>query len=157
MTTPIRKAGSPRNSSRQGIAAVECAITAPLLALLVLGAVDVGQYANVYQKVSDASREGARIAAKYETLNKSQVETAVTNYLADVFPNVPPSMLASAASVGVTDAAGNPISGGDMTSVASGSQVRVSVTLQFDLIRWISHLPFLNGSDVTLATVMRRE
>jgi Flp pilus assembly protein TadG len=157
MITSIRIAAALHNSSRRGIAAVECAIVVPLLALLVLGAIDVGQYANVYQKVSDASREGARVAVQYETLTKSQVETAVLSYLEGVFPNVPLSVLASATSIAVTDSGGNPISGGDMTSVASGAPVSVSVTVRFDLIRWISHLQFLNGSDVTLTTAMRRE
>ena len=46
--------------SRRGIATVECAIIAPFLIFLILAAVDMGQYANVYQKICDASREGAR-------------------------------------------------------------------------------------------------
>lgn len=125
--------------------------------LLVLGAVDVGQYANVCQKVSDASREGARVAARYETLTQSQVVTAVMNYLQDAFPNVPPSTIAAAAQVTLTNAGGSPISSGDMTSVATGSQLSVTVTLQFDLIRWISHVQFLSGSDVAVTTKMRRE
>jgi Flp pilus assembly protein TadG len=157
ITIFIRKRGSAKSPLRQGVAAVECAIVAPLLTLLVLGAIDVGQYANVYQKVSDASREGARRAARIETLSTSQVETAVVNYLQQVFPKVPPSKLASAAMVTVNDAAGNPISGGDLTTVTSGSPVGVTVTIRFDVIRWISHLQFLNGRDVTISTTMRRE
>jgi len=157
MTTPSRKLGSRGSSSRKGVAVVECAIVAPLLMLLVLGAVDVGQYANVYQKVSDASREGARVAARYDTATQSQVDTAVMNYLQDAFPNVPPSVLASAANVTVTNADGSPVSSGDMTSVATGSQLGVTVTLRFDLIRWISHVQFLSGSDVAVTTKMRRE
>jgi hypothetical protein len=74
-----------------------------------------------------------------------------------VLPNVSSSKLASAASVSVTNQTGNPISGGDLTSVPSGSQVNVTVTLQFDLMRWISHLQFLNGKNVTVTTMMRRE
>ncbi len=130
---------------------------APLLTLLVLGAIDIGQYANVYQKVSDASREGARAAVRIQTLTTSQAETATRNYLQQVFPKVPSSVLASAVNVTVTNEAGGAIAGGDLTSVSSGSQVCVSVTLHFDLIRWISHLQFLNGRDVTISTMMRRE
>jgi Flp pilus assembly protein TadG len=157
MTMPSRKPDSPKSSSRQGAAAVECAIVAPLLTLLVLGAIDIGQYANVYQKVSDASREGARAAAHIETLTTSQVTTTVMSYLQQVFPHVPPAKLASAANVAVKNAAGNPISSGDLTSIPSGSQVCVTVTLQFDPLRWIRHLQVLSGKDVTVTTMMRRE
>jgi Flp pilus assembly protein TadG len=63
MTMTNRKPRALKSLLRNGIAAVECAIVAPLLVLLLLGAIDLGQYVNVYQKVSDASRAGARIAA----------------------------------------------------------------------------------------------
>lgn len=143
--------------ARKGLAAVECAAVAPLLVLLILGAVDVGQYANVYQKISDASREGARVSARFDTSNTSDVETAVMAYLQDVFPKESSTALAEMAEVTVTDSAGNPISGGDLTSIASGSQVAVNVTLPYDDVRWISHLKILSGSEVTATSMMRRE
>ena len=157
MVKPIRKQRLRESGSRQGIAAVECAIVAPLLMLLVLGAVDVGQYANVYQKVSDASREGARVAVRYETATQSQVTMAVMNYLQDAFPNESSSTLAGATQVAVTNADGSPISGGNLSSVDTGSQICVTVTLHFDFIRWISHVQFLGGKDVIMTTKMRRE
>ena len=52
---------------RTGAAVVECATVAPLLTLLLLGAIDMGQFANTYQKISHASREGARVAAQHDT------------------------------------------------------------------------------------------
>ena len=55
--------GLRKSPSRSGVAAVECALAAPVLMLLVLGAIDIGQYANVHQKVSDASREGVRVGS----------------------------------------------------------------------------------------------
>lgn len=157
MSTPSQKPVVWESRTRKGVAAVECAIVVPFLVVLVLGAVDVGQYANVYQKISDASREGARVAARYDTATQSQVEAAVLAYLQQAFPNVPSSTLASAANVTVSDAYGSSIPSGDMTSVASGSQLNVTVTLHFDLIRWISHVQFLSGKDVTVTTKMRRE
>ena len=59
MQATRNKTRTPQRRDRGGSAAVECAIVAPLLTLLVLGTIDVGQYANVYQKVSDASARGA--------------------------------------------------------------------------------------------------
>ena len=64
---------------RKGVATVELALTVPILLILLLGAIDTGQYANVYQTVSNASREGARVAARGGTFNVSAVEASVVN------------------------------------------------------------------------------
>jgi Flp pilus assembly protein TadG len=151
---PIRIA---KTSSRHGAAAVECAIIAPLLTLLVLGAIDVGQFVNVYQKVSDASREAARIAARNGTATTSQVEAAVIDYLEKVSPGVSPATLDSATDVVVTGSAGNAPAGGSLKSIPAGSEVRVRVTLQYDPVRWIGGISGLDGSQISAMTVMRRE
>ncbi len=138
---------------RSGIAAVECAIVAPVLTLLVLGAVDLGQYANLYQMISDASREGARVAVKYDTKTTSEVLAAVQSYLQDASPRTSASTLAS---VTVTDEFGNPIAN-KLTNVATGSQLNVRVALQYDPVRWISGFKGLAGQQLTATTMMRRE
>ena len=157
MKTPNRRRRSTRTSPRNGAAAVECAIVAPLLTLLLLGAIDLGQFANVHQKVSNASREGARVAARYDTLTTSEVQAAVLDYLEKTSPGVSPSTLAATTVVTVSNSAGTPISAGNLASVATGSQVRVQVTLQFDPVRWISGLDGLDGRQITATAMMRRE
>lgn len=142
---------------RDGVAAVECALIAPVLTLLVLGGIDVGQYANAYQKVSDASREGARVAARYTTKTTSDVQAAVMNYLEEVSRGVPPATLAAATTVTITDANGNAIPSGDLTKMPTGSAIRVGVTLQFDPVRWVSGISELSGSLIVTTTTMRRE
>ena len=141
MTTTSRRTRLQGRFPRNGIAAVECAVVAPLLTLLVLGAIDVGQYANVCQKISDASREGARVAARHEK----------------AAPGTSPSTFASAAQVVVTDAFGKAIPGGDLTQIATGSQVNVRVTLEYDPVRWHSGFKGLNGRQIATTTMMRRE
>jgi Flp pilus assembly protein TadG len=143
-------------ASRRGAAAVECAIIAPLLTLLLLGAIDVGQFANMYQKVSDASRHGARVAAKYGTTTTGQVEAAVMDYLEQACPNVGAGTLDSATTVTVTNAAGTSMSG-SLATVAQGSQIRVQVTMQFEPVRLISGFEGLDGSQITTTTMMRRQ
>lgn len=146
-----------RSRSRNGAAAVECAILAPLLALLVLGGIDVGQYANVYQKVSDASREGARVAARYDTSTTADVEAAVMGYLEEASPGVSSTILADASDVTVTDSAGNAIPEGNLTSIPTGSQVSVQVTLTFEPVRWLHGFKGLDGKQASATTMMRRE
>ena len=130
---------------------------APLLTLLVLGAIDVGQYANVYQKISDASREGARLAARHDTTTSSQVQSAVIDYLEKVATGTSPSTFASAAQVAVTDEFGKAIAGGDLTKITTGSQVNVQVILQYSPVRWISSFKGLDGRQIAATTKMRRE
>jgi Flp pilus assembly protein TadG len=157
MNVPYMRRRSLPKSKRSGAAAVECAILMPLLALLVLGAIDVGQFANVYQKISDASREGARVAVRYETQTTSQVESAVINYLSNVSGGDSDSPLVAAAKVQVTDSVGNPVPGSDLTMIPSGSQVRVRVSLVYDPVRWIKGIPGLNGRQIAATTIMRHE
>jgi Flp pilus assembly protein TadG len=157
MKTPYQTTPTRRTSPRNGVAAVECALVAPLLVLLVLGAIDVGQCANVYQKVSDASRKGARVGARFGSETTSEVEAAVMEYLEESSPGVSSSTLAAATVVTVTDAAGGPIPGGDLTKVPVGSQIRVHVSIQLDPVRWIGVIGSLDGSNVAATAMMRRE
>jgi Flp pilus assembly protein TadG len=144
-------------SASRGVAAVETAVVLPLVVLLILGAVDIGQFANCHQKVSEASREGGRYAAQCETTNVADVETVVFTCLGDMFPSVPETTLRSGTTVAVCRADGSAITGSDLESVSSGSLVEVNVTLQFSTVRWISGLTFLGGRSVQTATAMRRE
>jgi Flp pilus assembly protein TadG len=146
-----------RSGLRGGTAAVECAIVLPLLTLLVLGALDVGQYANVYQMVSDASRFGARVAARHNTSAVASVESAVRNYLQEVAPGASGTVLASAAQITVTDGAGGSVPAGNLNQVAAGSQVTVEVSVQYQPVRWTKGIKGLNGLEITSTTVMRRE
>lgn len=142
--------------ARRGVAAVEAAILLPLFIVLFLGTMDVGQFANCYQKVSDASREGARTAARSGTSDVSSVETAVLDYLGDMFPNVSESTLRSAVQVTVRNSSGT-VTGSDLGSTSTGSRVDVEVSLQFDSVRWISGLQILGGWNVQATGMMRRE
>ena len=85
--TTGRKDTRHAGGNRQGSACVELAVLSPLLVLLLLGIIDGGQFVNVGQTVSNASREGARIAAKQSTANVSTVQTAVLNYVTGLYPN----------------------------------------------------------------------
>jgi Flp pilus assembly protein TadG len=138
---------------RRGAAAVECAFVLPVLLLFFLGIVDTGQFANVGQAVSGASREAARVAARNDTLLVAEVETVVASYLADAFPGLP----AGSATVTVTDGNGNAIAGGDLTTISAGSAIIVQVDLGFDTVRWISGLSQLDSRDLTATTMSRRE
>ena len=141
-----------RSHARCGVAAVEFALIAPLLILTMLGAIDVGRFINVGQIVNDASREGARQASRNTETKVSDVESMVSSYLSNALgvPNL-------TATVNVSGSSGAPISGGDLTTISSGSSVSVKVALEYDKVRWMAGFPGVSGKTLTTTTVMRRE
>jgi Flp pilus assembly protein TadG len=136
---------------------VETAVVLPLIVALILGAMDLGQFANCHQKISDVCREGARCAVQFETTDTAAVDAVVFACLMDVFPGVPEAILRSNAVVTVRDQTGSPISGSALGATNTGSPVSVEVTLQFDSVRWINGPQFLANRTVQAATIMRRE
>jgi Flp pilus assembly protein TadG len=80
-----------RRSSRprRGAAAVEAALTMPILIIITFGSIDVTQYMNLAQQVTNASREGARLVSRATTDSVEDVENAVLDYMANSMPTVP--------------------------------------------------------------------
>ena len=148
----LRKASKPL---REGVSAVELAVTLPVMLIFLLGMIDAGQIVNVWNKVDNASREGARIAVRTTTASSSEVTATVTSYLAGAFPGVSGPRLASGLSTSIVDASGNVIS--DLSSVATGSPVSVQVTLDFDTVRWLKNIGIFSNRQVSTTTQMRRE
>jgi len=73
--------------SEQGAAMVEFAIVAPLLFMLILGTIDFGRALFVYNNLTNAAREGARLAAARATQDpasatvKADVDARVAQYI----------------------------------------------------------------------------
>lgn len=143
--------------SRRAAATVEFAIIGPLLFLLTLGALEIGQYVNVGQTVSEASREGARFAARNGTSTVKAVEGYVQNYINSAFAGLPTGTLAAALDVKVSDASGKPIAGGDLTSVDTGASINVEVTFDFSAVRWLSKGHCTTSTTLKTTTMARRE
>ncbi len=81
MARPVRTRIAAR---RSGQALVEFALVVPLLLILLLGVVEFGRAWNAYQVVTDAAREGARIAAVSDAtgLTVDSVTNTVRNAIA---------------------------------------------------------------------------
>lgn len=142
---------------RRGAATVEFAMVLPVLVILSLGAIDVGQLVNVGQTVSDVARHAARFAAKNTSLNTADVEARVKDHFAKRFPGVATDTLNAALNVKVTDEAGVSISGGNLTSLDPGSPVIVEVTFEFKAVRWMTGLGLGNSSKLETTSMARRE
>ena len=140
---------------RKGASVVELAVTSPLLLLLLLGTIDGGQYVNSFQTISNASREGARVAARATTSTATEIENSVMDYLSGAFSRVPPATLNAAITIEVSDAEGVPLV--NLGGVPTGAAVQVSVSLQFDAVRAIPGLDELDDRTIEVSTIMRRE
>ncbi len=67
--------------AERGSIAVEAAIILPVLILLILGAVDLGHRYYMQYLTSNASREGARYAAKYRLVPTDLSTTEISDYV----------------------------------------------------------------------------
>jgi len=108
------------------VAAVEFALAAPLLLLILLGIWEVGRLVEVQQLLNNAAREGGRQASTGQK-TASQVQTVALNYLTLAGINT------TGASVTVT----NLTSGLDPTSANQMDHFQIAVSLPFDNVRWV--------------------
>ncbi len=118
---------SRRNRRRRGVAAVEFAVVAPVLILLIFGILEFGRLVMVQQVLTNASREGARRAILEQTTS-SEIESVVNDYLTS----------ASISGATVT------VSPSSLNSTGFGDPVTVRVSVPFEQVSWISPW-FLGG------------
>ena len=119
---------------------MEFAVVAPLFFLLILGMVEFGRMMMVQQVLTNASREGARIAVLDNTTT-ADVTTAVDSYL----------------SSGTISGATITISPDPPSTAGYGQPVTVTVSVPFDQVSWLPSPMFLGGNTLEATTVMRRE
>jgi Flp pilus assembly protein TadG len=124
---------------RQGAAAVEFALVAPIFFLMILGMMEVGRAIMVKQIVTNAAREGARVAV----IDGSTVSTTVTKvqaYLTNAgMPSVTPTVTP------------------DPTTAADGDPITVTVSIPYSSVSWLPVSRYFSGSSLSATVVMRRE
>ena len=125
---------------RRGVAAVEFAVMAPLLFLLVFGMIEVGRGLMIQQLLANAARDGAR-SAVLEGATAEGVEASVIEYLG--------GSSVSGVSVTVTP---NPI-----TLAQGGDPVTVAVSVPFTAVSWLPAPRYLDDATLSASVTMRRE
>lgn len=127
---------------RRGQALVEFAITTPLLLMLLLGIVDFARAWNVYQVLTDAGREGTRVAVVDNGASLDQVRAVIKNAASRA------GIELTDADISVTEGAGR----GDPTTVS----VQYAHRLRF--VGWV--LGLVSGDqnlNINVVATMRRE
>ncbi len=129
-----------RGLPRLGAAVVEFAIVAPLFFLLLLGIIEFGRMVMVQQVLTNASREGARVAVVDGSTAQEVMERArailapagIRSAEIRVEPNPPSTAL-------------------------PGAPVTVTVRVPFREVSWLPTPLFLRNITLQATTVMRRE
>lgn len=147
----MRRLKSERGKSERGAALLEAAITIPMLLLIAVGIFEFGRAFQTWQILTNAAREGARIAV-LPSGNDAAVEERVRDYLAaGQLPQ------AAGASVAVNRAATLTVNGANV----SASQVTVSYPFQFQWLNPVMQLVGGAGADGMVAmnaqALMRNE
>ena len=135
-----RKLHSPRRNRRPGAAVVEFAVVAPVFFLFVFGMIEFGRMVMVQQIMTNAAREGARLAILPGSTT-SQVKAAVNNYLA----------------AGAISGATTSVNPDPPTSASYGSAVTVTVSVPFKSVSWTPAPFFLGSTTLQAQCVMRTE
>ncbi len=140
---PFRQIG-PVPVSRRGAAAVEFAVLAPVFFLLVFGMIEFGRMIMVQQIITNAAREGARMAVLdgATTGGSDGVVTRVVEYLQGA---------------GI-EGASITVSPDPPDSAGWGEPVTVAVRVPFSQVTWLP-TPMFVGGDMELSSgaTMRRE
>ncbi len=126
---------------RRGTAVVEFAVVAPVFLILIVGTIEVGRAMVVVQLLTNASREGARVAGYDTTMSTSTVTNAVNTYLSGV---------------GISNAT-TTVSPSPPSLAADGQSVSVTVSILFNNVSWLPSPFFLGGQTLSATSVMCRE
>jgi Flp pilus assembly protein TadG len=110
---------------RSGVAAVEFALVAPVFLLLVFAFFEFGRMLMVQQSLTNAAREGCRAAVLATTVNSSDVDKAVRDYLQSIT-----SKATNTGTVRVTVPAG-------LADCAAGTELTVAVQVDYKDVTWI--------------------
>lgn len=145
---------SRRTRCRAGVVAVEAALVVPVVVFITLGTIDVSQYVNLAQVVTNSSREAARVASRNDTTTVADVEASVRSYVAATFPNMSTSDVNSVVKIEVRDKDNNVISS-DLTTVDSGDPLVVNVSFDYSQIRWIPGPDYFGGANASRTTCRR--
>lgn len=133
------KANGPR-----GVAAVEFALVMPLLVVILLGLWEVGRLVQLQQILSNAAREGARLAAQSQTINSTGEPTMIA--VSTGTPNVKQTVVNYLRQAGLTvDASAVNVAfaftSGDTSKTQphqgeKGQRFRLTVTLPVSSLQW---------------------
>jgi Flp pilus assembly protein TadG len=124
---------------------VEFAIVAPVFFLMIFGMIEVGRAVMVQQIITNASREGARLAVLPGTTAQD-----VTDRVQEILT----SQTVPGASVEILNETGNPT---DPEDAEYGDVIKVTVSVPYSEVSWLPASRYFTGKTLVASTIMRTE
>jgi hypothetical protein len=140
VASPSGSTSRSKSNRRRGAAAVEMALCAPVLFILIFGMIDIGRALMVQHLLTNAARDGAR-AAILEGGTAEGITGELVSYLA----------LCSVPNANVT------VSPDPLDTADIGDPVTVTCTVPFDDVSWLPTSKYLAGQTLSATVIMRRE
>lgn len=150
---PLRRTDDPPpGRGRSGAATVETALVLPVFFMVMLGIVEIGRFFMVSQLMTNAAREGARIAIMTGSTN-ADVEATVKQ-VAEATVGVAPADVQ--VTIQVTEYTGNPPANNDVSKANKRDLCQVMATVNYDKINLVP-IKWLTGVAVLGQAAMRHE
>ncbi len=131
-----------RGRDRRGAATVEMAVLLPLIVMLAFAMTEASRLCMVSQLLTNAAREGCRVAASNGNLSSdvtTRVDAALT--AAKITPSLVTRTLSPSAIQGTT----------------SSDQVALTLAVDFGKVNWLGTPFFFKSTTVTAKVVMQSE
>jgi Flp pilus assembly protein TadG len=138
---PPQSLAGHNRTKRRGSAIVEFAVIAPLFVLLIFAMIEFGRMIMVKQILTNAAREGARLAVVSGTTDQNVLDK-VSTYMTN-------------AGIGSTTQTVSP----SLTSAETGDSITVTVSVPYKDVAWLPVDILKWGKDTVLkaSVVMRKE
>ena len=147
---------SPQNKSkRRGVSAVEFALVAPVFLAILFGMIEFGRAIMVGQLVTNAAREGARLAVLNGSSN-SAVKAAVLDILEQTLSVSAADAGGISVTITVEPAVGHSGAGNEVANALPRDVCIVEARVPHELVKY-NRLVFLANSDFVAKSSMRHE
>lgn len=113
-------------ATRRGATAVEMAMVAPFIFLIVFGSMEFSRIVMVKQALTNSAREGCRVASLATTQDATDVDDAVRHYVQRCFQDYDDQNV-----VKVT------VTPSDFSEVTSGTEITTTVEVHFSNVSWL--------------------
>lgn len=151
-----KTSASPNQKKRRGAAVAEFAFIAPILAICLMGMIELCRGIMVKVTLSDAARKGCRTGIQRDKAN-ADIITDCTNIMRDNNFNSSkfnPNSIGSI-TITVTDPSGNSLS--DVLDAPSGTKVSVQVSIPVASTTWVPSFFLTQGSLESETVVMMKQ
>jgi Flp pilus assembly protein TadG len=154
----------PTSRRRTGAAVVEFAFVAPLLAMIIMGMIELSRAVMVKVTLSDAARAGCRAGIKRDKANADIIQLCADVMAYNGFNSTKfsPNTIGSV-SITVTDGNGNIVNtnatypNGETLDAPAGSFVSVQVSIPVSSTTWVPSVFMQQGSLESETVVMMKQ